>query len=70
MITYSVRRHVPATKDGKPCKIALALIQFPNGTGTTLAIPEDLIKTVPPDKREDFIASEVEAIVGYGVTRQ
>lgn len=70
-ISYGVSRNMPATdKDGRKCMVALAIIQFPDGTGTTLAIPEGLLATIPPDKRDDFIASEVEAIVGYQVTRQ
>jgi hypothetical protein len=70
-ITFAVRRNIDATdKRGTPCKIAMAVIRFPDGTGTTLAIPEGLLATIPADKLDDFIASEVEAIVGYEVTRQ
>ena len=70
-ISYAVQRFVKATdKNGRPASIALCLIAMPDGTRTTLAIPEGLLETIPPDKRDDFIASEVEAIVGYEVTRQ
>lgn len=70
-IEYAVRRNVEAKDSrGKPCRIALAVVKFPDGTGTTLAIPEGLLATVPPDKVSDFIASEVEAAIGYEVTRQ
>ena len=70
-ITYAVQRNIPATdKNGRPEKIALAVILMPDGSGQMLAIPEGLIATIPPDKRDDFIASEVEAVVGYEVTRQ
>jgi hypothetical protein len=70
-ITYAVQRRVGCTdKYGNPCVIAMCLIRFPDGTGTTLAIDEDLLATIPPDKLDDFIASEVEAAVGYQVTRQ
>ena len=70
-ITYAVQRNVKATdKMGRPTRIAMAVIRLPNGQATLLAIPEGLIATIPPDKREDFIESEVEAVVGYEVTRQ
>lgn len=70
-ITYAVQRKVSATdKRGSPIQIALAIIRMPDGTGTTLAIPEGLLATIPPDKLDDFIQSEVEAAVGYEVTRQ
>ena len=70
-ITYGVQRNVAATdKSGRPVKIALCVIRMPDGKATTLAIPEGLLATIPPDKRDDFIASEVEAAVGYEVTRQ
>ena len=70
-ITFVVRRNVEATdKRGDPANIALCLIRFPDGTATTLAIPEGLLATIPEDKRDDFIASEVEAAIGYKVTRQ
>ena len=71
MITYAVRRNVQATdKHNLPCKVALAIIRFPDGTATTLAIPEALLKTIPPDKRDDFIESEVQGVMGFAVTRQ
>lgn len=70
-ISYAIQRNIAAKdKTGKPCKIALALIRFPDGTGTTLAIPEGLLATIPPQGVDDFIAQEVEAAVGYEVTRQ
>lgn len=70
-ISYVVRRNVEATdKDGRPTRIALALIRFPNGDATTLAIPEGLLATIPPGAVEDFIEQEVQAAVGYEVTRQ
>lgn len=70
-IALRVRRNVAATdKMGQACKIAMAIIRFPDGTGTTLAIPEGLLATIPPDKVDDFIASEVEALIGYEATRQ
>lgn len=69
-ITYAVRRNVAASdKRGGPAMIALCLIRMPDGTGTTLAIPEGLLATIPPDKQADFIAAEVEAAIGYEVTR-
>lgn len=70
-ISYGISRNMSAVdKDGRPCKVALCLIQFPNGGIVKLAIPEALLATIPPDKREDYIANEVEAAVGYEVTRQ
>jgi hypothetical protein len=69
-ISYGVSRNMSALdKAGKPCRIALCLIQFPDGKIERFAIPEGLLATIPPDKRDDFIASEVEAAVGYEVTR-
>lgn len=69
-ITYSVRRNVKAKdKNGRPCKIAMALVLMPDGKTQILAIPEGLLDTIPPDKRDDFIAHEVEIAVGYEVTR-
>jgi len=69
-ITYGVQRNVAATdKGGRPVKIALCVVRMPDGSGTTLAIPEGLLATIPTDKLDDFIDSEVEAAVGYEVTR-
>lgn len=69
-ITYAVQRNVAATdKLGNPTLIALCVVRMPDGTGTTLAIPEGLLATIPPEGRADFIAHEVEAAVGYEVTR-
>ena len=71
VISYGVSRNMAASdKDGRPCSIALVLVQFPDGTTHKLAIPEGLLATIPPGKQDDFIASEVEALVGYEVTRQ
>lgn len=41
---YTLTRNIDATKDGRPCKIALASVIHENGTGETVAIPEELIK--------------------------
>ena len=69
-ITYGLRRNVAASdKMGRPTRIAMAVIRLPNGQATLLAIPEGLLATIPPDKLDDFIASEVEAVIGYEVTR-
>lgn len=54
--SYTVTRNVKA-KDGagRPVQIALASIIHENGTGQTVAIPEDLIKFAG----ESIIAQEV-----------
>lgn len=70
-VTYALRRNVPSTdKNGRSALICLAVIRMPDGSGKTLAIPEGLLATIPPDKREDFIAAEIESVVGYEVTRR
>lgn len=69
-ITFAVRRNVPANDDrGRPTKIALCLIQFPDRSVQTLAIPEGLLATVPPQAVDDFISQEVESAIGYEATR-
>jgi hypothetical protein len=71
VISYTVRRNMPAKdSSGFPCKVALAFIRFPDGTGTTMCIPEGLLATVPDDKRDDFIAHEIETTFGLSATRQ
>lgn len=70
-ITYHVSRNVSAVdKYGKPERIALCTILFPDKTTASFCIPEGLLATIPPESRDDFIASEVEAAIGYEVTRQ
>lgn len=70
-ITYAVRRNVSATdKRGSPIRIALCIIRYPNGDAATLAIPEGLLATIPPHRLDDYIAHEVESLIGYEVTRQ
>lgn len=69
-ITYTVRRNVAATDaKGHACMIAMALVRFPDGTTHPVAIPEGLLATVPPADRDDFIAHEIETLIGYEVTR-
>lgn len=68
-ISYGISRNMPATdKNGRPCSVALVLVQFPDLTVQRLVIPEALLATIPPDKRDDFIQAEVESVVGYKVT--
>lgn len=69
-IGYGVSRNMKATdKDGRNVTVALCLIELPDRTTRTLAIPEGLLATVPPDKVDDFIHSEIESVIGYEVTR-
>lgn len=60
LLSYTVTRNVDATKgDGTPCKIALASVVHENGTGQTVAIPEDLIRFAG----ESIIDAEVKRAV-------
>ena len=42
--SYTITRNVEATRDGQPCRIAIATVIHENGHSETVAVNEDLIR--------------------------